>query len=806
MNPYMAAGWYGWPQPQVAASATAATKAATQTRSMISETDIQRRMYLNQVSADLRDRAVVWQEYKTPDQKLYYYNSKTLERTWNKPQVIQELDDAIAVIREQKAIKEARAQEGPLSGEVVSKVGSPSCIVEEKKLDDSSKRSHPNASSSATSSGANLVKNNSDGNNICNKATTSGSGAGGASQSQQQTGRQSMKPVSTTAIIGTPWCVVWTDKGRVFYFNPSTKTSVWERPIELRSREDVDKLISEPPAVVTGQQQQKATSSPASSNTAVDDLNSRSSASNMGQSPDVASNVSRSPQVGSAEKKMKLDINITAASSGSASNQTAPLTTKTAPKTMKKEVTSEIEREAAKKRETIPIEERIETFRQMLEEKEVNPASTFSRELGKIVFDPRYLLLTSNERRETFEKYCQEKVELEQKKRREKIKAVTNDFKQLLAEAKLTSRSTFEEFHEKYSKDARYKALEKTKDREILFDDHLAYLRRKEREERSQIEQQLMPSSSSASTLHSHHNHSHHSRHHERRSHSRHRSSSRSMPKDDAESIYTNILVELIAETDIDWHDAKRIMRKHPHWPYVDRLPRDWMEMIFEQHLDKIYLRRKEKFQQLLGETKEVTLASEWRDIRRIIREDPRYIKFAGNSDRRCEREFREFIKKRRAICIENFKQLLRETRLIDGDTRRKIEESEHQHLIDIIGSLRDDKRYIELESISDARRKILLSYIEELADAARSKTSSPNTLSSKTAADSGCQVDGQAQSTPSCNIDASNSSHTLQADANDNPSENNESNNMKIEQSNTNDLDGDANQSIGALEETADG
>lgn len=83
MNPFMATGWW---LPQ------AATAAVPQNRPMISETDIQRRMYLTQVSADLRDRAVVWQEYKTPEQKLYYYNSKTFERTWNKPQVIQELD------------------------------------------------------------------------------------------------------------------------------------------------------------------------------------------------------------------------------------------------------------------------------------------------------------------------------------------------------------------------------------------------------------------------------------------------------------------------------------------------------------------------------------------------------------------------------------------------------------------------------------------------------------------------------------------------------------------------------------------
>lgn len=93
MNPYMAAGWYGWPQAGVAANpVAAAASTVTQTRPMISEGDIQRRMYLTQVSADLRDRAIIWQEYKTPEQKLYYYNSKTLERTWNKPQVIQELD------------------------------------------------------------------------------------------------------------------------------------------------------------------------------------------------------------------------------------------------------------------------------------------------------------------------------------------------------------------------------------------------------------------------------------------------------------------------------------------------------------------------------------------------------------------------------------------------------------------------------------------------------------------------------------------------------------------------------------------
>ena len=41
-------------------------------------------------------------------------------------------------------------------------------------------------------------------------------------------------------------CVVWTGDGRVFFYNPSTRTSVWERPEELNGRADVDKMLQPP--------------------------------------------------------------------------------------------------------------------------------------------------------------------------------------------------------------------------------------------------------------------------------------------------------------------------------------------------------------------------------------------------------------------------------------------------------------------------------------------------------------------------------------------------------------------------------
>jgi transcription elongation regulator 1 len=43
---------------------------------------------------------------------------------------------------------------------------------------------------------------------------------------------------------------VWTGDGRVFFYNPSSRTSVWERPDELLKRTDVDKMVSTPPDAV----------------------------------------------------------------------------------------------------------------------------------------------------------------------------------------------------------------------------------------------------------------------------------------------------------------------------------------------------------------------------------------------------------------------------------------------------------------------------------------------------------------------------------------------------------------------------
>jgi len=58
------------------------------------------------------------------------------------------------------------------------------------------------------------------------------------------------RPVSSTPVPGTPWCVVWTGDGRVFFYNPSQRTSVWEKPSDLVNRPEVDKLLEKQPDAV----------------------------------------------------------------------------------------------------------------------------------------------------------------------------------------------------------------------------------------------------------------------------------------------------------------------------------------------------------------------------------------------------------------------------------------------------------------------------------------------------------------------------------------------------------------------------
>uniref|UniRef100_A0A672SAK1 Transcription elongation regulator 1 like n=1 Tax=Sinocyclocheilus grahami TaxID=75366 RepID=A0A672SAK1_SINGR len=167
-------------------------------------------------------------------------------------------------------------------------------------------------------------------------------------------------------------CVVWTGDDRVFFFNPTMHLSVWEKPVDLKDRGDLNRIIEDPPH---------------------------------------------------KRKKDSLGKN------------------------------------GSSLRMVLPLELRIGHFRDMLLERGVSAFSTWEKELHKIVFDPRYLLLSPEERKQVRHKEEAEKKEL----------------------------SMFKEFSEKYGNDTRFKQVLKRKDQELFFTQFISTLKKRDKENRIRL-------------------------------------------------------------------------------------------------------------------------------------------------------------------------------------------------------------------------------------------------------------------------------------------------------------------------------
>ncbi|KAH7641478.1 transcription elongation regulator 1-like [Dermatophagoides farinae] len=637
------------------------------------------------IDTELRLQAAEWIEYKTPDGRVYYYNTKSQKSVWEKPEILTKFDEALEEVKKNEASKQNDNKS-------------------EEEVKDKS------------------------------------------------------KPISSTPIAGTPWCVVWTGDNRVFFYNPSSKTSLWDCPPELKNRPEVAELTKSPP------KEKDKESSQSSQNTG----NKRSlDEQQNGHHPQQQQQQQQQEEV---NKKSKLEKSDKQPDNGKEKKDGD-------------NNKNEVESLAEKQRETLPITERIEMFKAMLLEKEVSAFSTWEKELHKIVFDQRYLLLTSKERKQVFEQFIKERAEEERKEKRQRQKLYREQYRQLLEQANLSTRTTYLEFSHKYGKDSRFKNIEKSRDRESLFSEFLVDLKRKERAEKEK--QREKTKANFLELLKEQQNHHingtttwsevkekirNDSRykavesssmkeiifkefvsrldknitnvdeeiseslkekekqerieaslrerekevHRELAAHFRERDKEREnhLHQENVES-FNALLIDLIRSPSVNWREAKRILKKDHRWELVEMLSRDEMEQLFEKHVANLIKKKREKFHTMLDELKDINLSTTWKEVRRLIKDDSRYLKFS-TSDRKCEREYHEYVKERLSTAKNNFKQLLQETKLLTYKTKQLIEESE-QHLQDIINVLQNDKRYLILDDFADDRRQILINYISEL-------------------------------------------------------------------------------------------
>uniref|UniRef100_A0A663E994 Transcription elongation regulator 1-like protein n=1 Tax=Aquila chrysaetos chrysaetos TaxID=223781 RepID=A0A663E994_AQUCH len=249
------------------------------------------------------------------------------------------------------------------------------------------------------------------------------------------------KPVASTPVPGSPWCVVWTGDDRVFFFNPTMQLSVWEKPVDLKHRGDINRIIEDPPH----KRKLEAAANKCVSSCPGDENDDLSIKTKRNKTED-----SQAAEQGKAE-------------------------------------TEEKNEETSAPQITPSLEERITHFRDMLLERGVSAFSTWEKELHKIVFDPRYLLLNSEERKQIFEQFVKTRIREEYKEKKNKLLLAKEEFKKLLEESKLSPRTTFKEFAEKYGRDQRFRLVQKKKDQEHFFNQFILILKKRDKENRIRL-------------------------------------------------------------------------------------------------------------------------------------------------------------------------------------------------------------------------------------------------------------------------------------------------------------------------------
>ncbi|GAV01313.1 hypothetical protein RvY_12047 [Ramazzottius varieornatus] len=621
------------------------------------------------------------------------------------------------------------------------------------------------------------------------------------------------KPVATKQIPGTPWCVVWTSDKKSFFHNPSTKASVWKKPAELVGMQEVDDILAQVPEEVAVALKEEIKTEPAENG-----QNGAGGTSGVKREGNDAVE-------GNTAKRLKMEVEDGASRSsvesdgeGSQSSRTKENNTTPNAKAAsqrfaaqpkaKTDPAMEAELKAAKERESIPLSERTKRFKELLAERDVSAFSTWEKELHKIVFDSRYLLLTSKDRRDVFDEYTRERAEQEREEKKKKMVEIKEAFKNLLNEANLTSKSSFTDFSAKYGKDERYRNIERMKDREQLFDDFTHELKRREREKRiaeqekikdnfmemlsevpginrkshwSDIKKKLrddpryervessnqreeifrdfvktLPKKREKEEKEEDGNEEEKSKgvdgdedeeekedkdveddkgKEEREKQERMEASMRERQRqvqeelsvvakdrdkerehhrfDEAVQHYKALLVDLVRTTELTYKEARKILKKDSRYDLAEPLGKHQKEEIYEEHLDMLSAKKKQAYRDLLDEI-DVALDASWKETKKKIRDDPRYAKFSS-SESKCEKEFHKYLRDKTDKAKLDFRDLLKETKMLDFKSKAKAEESD-QVMRDLIEILKMDKRYSTLEPLSKDRKNILLEYMDELA------------------------------------------------------------------------------------------
>lgn len=414
----------------------------------------------------LAEKASVWSVHVSPDGKNYYYNAMTRISTWDKPEELIEFEKNLNA---NAALKPAELLPKP----VPKPEPEPELVIQ---------RSQEKKSKT------------------CKKENKEG-----ASTAKEKKPR----PIASKFVPGSVWCLVKTSDNRIFFYNACKKSSEWEIPPELTHKPELYQMIEEmrKESVQTTDNGQTNDTNSQTSTVPTTNENKYTESSSLDfievkheKSPEKiqTEGEKENPESESlCRQHLKEENGMTKEDSPNTVKkpcaddiqecQECLTTTAKSDDCLNVEIKAEfssleeikslkgidieiVERLAAKERATTPFELRSLKFQELLQDKNVSAFSTWQRELPKIIYDPRYLLLEFKDRKLAFDTYVKARANDEAKENQTRLKNARQEFckfvESLLGDDEDLS---YDKFERKYAKDSRLSLIDKPLDRKRLF-------------------------------------------------------------------------------------------------------------------------------------------------------------------------------------------------------------------------------------------------------------------------------------------------------------------------------------------------
>lgn len=107
--------------------------------------------------------------------------------------------------------------------------------------------------------------------------------------------------------------------------------------------------------------------------------------------------------------------------------------------------------------------------------------------------------------------------------------------------------------------------------------------------------------------------------------------------RDEAVRHFTALLADLVRNSDLSWKEVKKQLKKDHRWELVVILDRYEKEKLFNDHIIALTKKKRDKFREMLDEITSMELTTAWKTVKKQVRDDPRFLKFASSENKVSE-------------------------------------------------------------------------------------------------------------------------------------------------------------------------